>query len=118
MRKLLFITLLFVTVICKAQVGLMLTGQTFTNVNDSITISTLYVIPSICFNGVNGGYITLTPCRSKYQAVQLSPLYITSWGGLNIWQLPFNSPTNITKATAVGLATTYLQEQGFTVTTF
>ena len=118
MRKLLFIiTLLAITTFCKAQVGLILTGQTYTNVSDSITISTLYIIPAICFNGIDGGFIALAPCRSKYQAVKQSPLNNSAWG-IPQWNLSFNSATNITKATALSLATTYFQGQGFTVNTF
>ncbi len=118
MKKLIFILLISTCFLAKAQNnGLTLTGHTFTNTNDSVTLSMLYIIPAIYFNGVDGGYISLSPCRSKYQAMQLSPINRGSWN-IPMWTIQFSSLTNISKATAIGLATPYLQEQGFIVTTW
>lgn len=117
MKKLLFILLLFSIIIGKAQVGLILTGQSFTNTSDSITISTLYVIPAFIFDGSTNTTVRLSPCISKYKAVTQQQLIGNNFN-MPYYGFQIAGATYPTRAVIFNQSISYLQGQGFTVTTF
>lgn len=116
MKKLLILIGLFIAINCKAQVGLMLTGKTFTSTNDSASISTLYVVPQFSFDGVNTTTISFVPAGSKYRAAQHQAVSNEFGVALPIYQ--YNGNAYPTKVAVFTNSTNWLQSLGFTVTTF
>ena len=117
MKKLLTILLITYCLYAKAQVGLVLTGQTFNSVDTlAKTTSTLYVVPQICY--YSGRYsISLIPAPSPYRAFY-TPGFSNEWNVPRDWNITDTTSIRFTRAQELSKSTTYLQGKGFTVTTF
>ena len=119
MKKLLFISLLFVAVGASAQSGIKLSGRAFTNVSDSITITALYAISDYSYRAIDSTVTIQTwPCRSIYAARNVQLLNMQSF---NIPMLNFTVKSSIgypTPSSLLSLATSYYATLGFTVTPF
>jgi len=125
MKKLLSILLIFITATCYSQ-GLKITGKTFTNNSDSLTITAIYVYPLLTnYNTFDSSFSICFPAfyRSAYAAKNqllptVSSLDIRAWG-ISINNYQGKSSIGIpTPAYLNSTVTTYLNSYGFTVTTF
>ncbi len=120
MKKLLFIAFIFVTIYAKAQTGIKLTGLTFSNTGDSITLATLYCLPDYTYFGKDS-MVSIT-----FYNIASTPSRAMSGRFINVNTYSISIPGYFIKS-SIGYPTTtsifnlirpYLQGLGFTVTTF
>lgn len=102
MKKLLFILLVFISSFSKAQTihGIALTGQIATNFSDSVTFTTLYCGISVKWRTAGQDTITLTPCRSKWAAMQNPPIQLSYGFIVPVYQI-IDTSSNFPTATII-----------------
>lgn len=117
MKKLIFILLIAVCAFAKAQTtGIVISGKTLFNSQDSIYYSTVYSIPPYEYYGWNGVVdIKIPLCRSAYAAKTNQVLNFVNIPVLDTVYVSVGYPT---ATTLYNVAKKYLNNQGFTVTTF
>jgi len=85
MKKILFVVLIFTGVVCNAQTGLVLRGQSITNSQDSVTYSTFYTIPQFC-SGYNRTFQLVFPLYRSAYAAKYLPSQVLNFTGLPVLQ--------------------------------
>jgi len=113
MKKILFVVLIFTGVVCNAQTGLVLRGQSITNSQDSVTYSTFYTIPQFC-SGYNRTFQLVFPLYRSAYAAKYLPSQVLNFTGLPVLQNTIiDTAANPNFYQLLLLDTAYLHNQGF-----